>query len=173
LTMAEMGISSTNLLFNSELASEFLSDDILAILGDDPEKDSNIMHTRSKTTPQTSTIGESDHGGSKPLDLDADDDNQVGFYSGYDMSVLDHIQSASMRIIDRLPLFVHDLERWRNGFDVIKFNRAEHLDKRKRYAAAFNPEQVNQQTLKIITRRKPKPRRIPRKVRTHTNTLMA
>jgi len=130
--MAEMGVSSTNLLFDSELAGTFLSDEILDILKIDPEKDSNIMHTRAPVTPQTSTIGESDHGGSKPLDLDQDDDQQAGFYSSYDLNILDHIQSASMRIIDRLPLFIHDLKRWRNGFDLVKFKRAQHLLQKQR-----------------------------------------
>jgi len=130
------------------------------------------MHTRVPTDAQTSTIAESDRGGIKSLDTDADDNDQHSFIEGFDLNELDHIQSASQRIIDRLPLFIHDLARWSSGFNVSKFKKATDLRKRKLYSMAFDPDKVNQKNFNIITRRKRMPRRIPRKV-THTNTLMA
>ena len=173
LGFAEMGISSTNLCFDSKLAEQHLDKEILEILKDDPDKDTGIMYTRVPVDAQTSTIAESDTGGMKSLDTDADDNDQHSFIEGFDLHELDHIASGSMRVINRLPYFIHDLKRWSSGFNISKFKKAQGLHKRKLYAAAFNPEQVNQQTLNVITRRKRVPRRIPRKSRTHTNVLMA
>jgi len=173
MTMAEMGISSTNLLFNSELAGTFLSDEILDILGDDPEKDSNIMRTNVPRTPQTSTIAVSSTSGSKSLDLDHDDDEQIQFFNHHDLDQLDHIFSGSENIIQNLKFFIHDLKRWKAGFNIIKFRRAEHLASKRFIAEAVGSDNLTKMGV-VRTYKKETRQRMPRrKPRTHTNALMA
>jgi len=169
LSFAEIGISCTNLVFDKDLAESNLSPEIVEILKDDPEKDTGIMHTRVPTNAQTSTIAESDRGGMKSLVTDLDDDTQTEFYTAFDLNELGHIQSASMRVIDRLPLFIHNLKRWSNGFDLVKFKRAEGIRKKEFINAAIPAKNLTKRG-KITTRRAPVPRRKPR---TRTNALMS
>jgi len=164
LTMAEMGISSTNLLFDSDLAGTFLSSEILDILKDDPEHDSNIMRTNVPKTPQTSTIAVSSASGSKGLDLDQDDDEQKQFFNHHDLDQLDHIFSGSENIIDNLKFYIHTLKRWKNGFNIIKFRRANHL-RIKRALAEYIPEGNLTKRGKVTTRRARRPSRVTAKHR--------
>lgn len=166
LTFAEMGLSSTNLVFNSDLASDCLDPEILEILKDDPDKDHGIMYTRVPTDAQTSTIGESDRGGAKSLDTDTDDDDQYQFIQGFELAALESIASGSERIIDRLPLFIHDLKRWSTGFKVAGYYKAEKLRAKKALAACMGDELVT--TRGTLRQRKPKAvssttKRTPRK----------
>lgn len=154
LLFAEMGVSSTNLLFDSTLAADFLEPEILYILKDDPERDTGIMYTRVPTDAQTSTIGESSQGNRTRLDTDQDDDDQHSFIQGFELNDLDHIQSGSQRVINRLPYFIHDLKRWSTGFDVIKYKRAMHLLAKESLAKAMGDEMVTARG--TLRQRKPK-----------------
>lgn len=189
LGMAQMGLSSTNLVFDSSLASQYLDPEILDILKDDPEKDSGIMHTRvpveqvesngvkvslNQLHCLTSGIAESDTtGGYKSLQTDSDDDEfeHVAFYDRQELAELDHIASGSLRVIDRLPFFIHDLKRWSNGFNPIKFKRAESLQ-HKAFRASYMPAEQITKRGKVSTRRMRQPRRVPRK-RSHSTGLQA
>ena len=164
LTMAEMGISSTNLVFDSDLAESFLDRDVLDILKDDPDMDSGIMHTRVPVNSKTSSIAESDQGGVKPLDLNADDDQQGSFMSRHDLNILDQMFSGSERVIQQLQFFIHDLERWRKGFDPVKFMRSEHKFKQAARLACIPDANLTKRG-KVTTRRRRRPSRVTAKHR--------
>ena len=175
LDMAVMGISTSNLVFDSDLASQYLDPEVLEILKDDPEKDDGIMYTRVPTDAQTSTIHKSDKGGSKSLDLDSDDDEQIQFMNHNDLDQLDRVFTGTENVINQLPYFIHDLKRWRNGFDSLKFYRNEKLLEKQRLSACVDADNltVNGTIRKRKAETKPRRKRVPRKTRTHTNVLMS
>ena len=164
LEMSAIGISTSNLVFDSELAQEYLSSEILEILKDDPEKDDGIMYTRVPVTAHTSTIHKSDRGGSRSLDLDHDDDEQLQFMNHHDLDQLDHIFSGTENVINQLPYFIHDLKRWSKGFDVLKFYSNERLLTKQRLAACVSAEAltVNGTIRKRAIETKPRRKRVPR-----------
>ena len=151
-SMAELGVSSTNLVFDTELATSVLSPEIVSILKDDPEQDDSIMRSRIPVTAQTSTIAESDQ-----VRLDIEDIPSSGI-------------SGTEVVADRLKYWVHDLKRWSSGFDVIKFKRSQHKRAKELLALTVPAENLTTRG-KVMTRKKPVPRRVPRKVQHNTGLM--
>ena len=137
LDMAAMGISSSNLVFDSELASEYLSPEILEILKDNPEGDDSVMtpHIPREVSTHNGVkvslsgglhfkeSGISDSTQSFKLDTAEDDDLDNGLIP----ELSEDINSGAVRVLENLKFYVDEKQCWRYGFNPIKFARQAHL----------------------------------------------
>lgn len=192
IRMGAMGISTTNLVFDSELLPD-LDPEIIKILKTDPTHDENIMYPRSAdkiyeqnpVDPRQSSVTRSTSSGGKDNYNTYSIDQWERF--GISQGVLDlpvynpvnkehddkrraehdtflhanNVRSSTMSVIDQLPFWIHDLERWKNGFNPVKYRRSIHQLKKAAKTAVHGADRINRAG-EVITRKLRIKRRQPR-----------
>jgi len=190
IRMGAMGISTTNLVFDSDLLPD-LDPEIIKILKTDPTHDENIMYPRCPggnlawaPDGQISTTERSSSGGKDNYNTYSIDQwEKFGINQGMldlpvynpvnkehdDKRRAEHdtflhansVRSSTMSVIDQLPYWIHDLERWKNGFNPVKYRRSLHALKKAHKTAVHGAERVNRAG-EVITRKLRIKRRVPR-----------